>query len=89
LSKQDRECIFHPSFREDLATWVKNDRRIALKILELVENTIKDPFNGLGKPEPLKYMGADVWSRRITQEHRLVYTVEKDIISFLQCKYHY
>jgi toxin YoeB len=50
---------------------------------------MREPFSGIGKPEPLKYLGADVWSRRITQEHRLVYLVRTDRIDFLQARYHY
>ena len=50
---------------------------------------MRDPFQGIGKPEPLKFLGAGVWSRRITQEHRLVYVVSHDRIDFVQCRYHY
>jgi len=50
---------------------------------------MREPFSGIGKPEPLKYLGAGVWSRRITQEHRLVYLVNDDRIDFLQARYHY
>ncbi len=82
-------AVFHPEFREDLRYWVETDRRTALRILNLVEAILRDPFNGLGKPEPLKYLSAGVWSRRITQEHRLVYVVSQDRIDFLQARYHY
>lgn len=85
----EREAIFHPNFREDLRYWVKTDRRIAVRILELVEAAIKEPFSGIGKPEPLKFVLAGCWSRRITQEHRLVYRVSEDRIDFLQARYHY
>ena len=81
--------VFHPEFREDLRYWVTTDRRVALRALDLVEAVLRDPFLGLGKPEPLKYLGADVWSRRLTQEHRLVYLVSHERIEFLQCRYHY
>jgi toxin YoeB len=64
--------VFHPEFREDLRHWVGADRGTALRILQLVEAVMRDPFTGIGKPEPLKYILAGVWSRRITQEHRLV-----------------
>lgn len=60
-----------------------------MKILELVEAVVRNPFEGIGKPEPLKYLGSGVWSRRITQEHRLVYVVKNDKIDFIQCRYHY
>ena len=85
----DRDAIFHNEFREDLRYWVETDRNIALKALQLVEAVMRDPFAGPGKPEPLKYVLAGCWSRRITQEHRLVYKVSKDRIDFLQARYHY
>jgi len=81
--------VFHPEFREDLKYWVTTDRRIAVRTLDLVEAILKDPFIGIGKPEPLKYLGADVWSRRLTQEHRVVYLVKHERIEFLQGRYHY
>jgi toxin YoeB len=68
---------------------VETERRTALRILTLVEAVMRDPFDGIGNPEPLKYLGADVWSRRITQEHRLVYVVGDDRIDFIQARYHY
>ena len=70
-----RDAIFHPEFREDLKYWVRVDRKIALKTLELVEAIMRDPFEGIGKPEPLKYLASGTWSRRLTQEHRIVYLV--------------
>jgi toxin YoeB len=85
----DRHAIFQPEFRDDLRFWVETDRRAALRVLRLVEEILRDPFRGLGKPEPLKYLGSGVWSRRITQEHRLVYLVSDDRIDFLQARYHY
>jgi toxin YoeB len=60
-----------------------------LRTLDLVEAILRDPFRGIGKPEPLKHLGAGVWSRRLTQEHRLVYLVSDDRIDFLQTRYHY
>jgi len=85
----EREAIFHPEFRQDLRYWVENDRKVALRAFELVEGVLRDPFVGLGKPEPLKYVLAGCWSRRITQEHRLVYRVSERRIDFLQARYHY
>lgn len=82
-------ALLTSQFREDLMFWVSSDRRIALKILKLIEEVLRNPFEGIGKPEPLKGLGSDVWSRRITQEHRLVYKVKSDGIAFLQCRYHY
>lgn len=85
----DRVTVFHPEFREDLKYWVSRDRKIALRVLELVEAVMRDPFRGIGKPEPLKYLDAGTWSRRLTREHRMVYQVSEDRIDFLQARYHY
>jgi toxin YoeB len=85
----EREAVFQPEFREDLQYWVQNDRKIALRILELVEAVLRDPFTGIGKPEPLKFILAGCWSRRVTQEHRLVYRVRGNRVDFLQARYHY
>jgi toxin YoeB len=90
LAKQaDRQAVFHPEFRADLSYWVKTDRKAALRILELVEAVLRDPFDGIGKPEPLKFVLAGCWSRRITQEHRHVYRVSEDRIDFVQARFHY
>jgi toxin YoeB len=88
-SKKDREAVFHPEFRDDLRYWVKADRKVALRALDLIEAIIRDPLTGVGKPEPLKYMLAGAWSRRLTQEHRIVYLVQDSRIEFLQARYHY
>ena len=88
-SKKAREAVFQPEFREDLRYWVETDRRAALRIFKLVEAVMRDPFQGIGKPEPLKFLGPGIWSRRITQEHRLVYVVKRERIDFIQCRYHY
>ena len=85
----EREAVFHLEFRQDLKYWVETDRRTALRIFELVEAVLRDPFTGMGRPEPLKYVLAGCWSRRITQEHRLVYKVTGHRIDFLQARYHY
>lgn len=84
-----REAVFQPEFREDFRYWVDTDRRIALRALDLVEAVLRDPFGGIGKPEPLKYLAPGTWSRRLTQEHRIVYLVRRDRIDFLQARYHY
>jgi toxin YoeB len=73
---------------EDLRYWVERDRRIALKALDLIEAILREPFTGIGKPEPLKHRLAGAWSRRLTQEHRIVYVV-KNQIDFVQARYHY
>lgn len=88
-AKTDRVVIFDPEFREDLRHWIGADRKVALRIMTLVEDVVASPFSGLGKPEPLKYELAGAWSRRITKEHRLVYRVYADRIAFLAARYHY
>jgi toxin YoeB len=89
MKPAERLLVFDRDFLADLAWWVETDRRTALKILELVEAVRRDPHTGIGKPEPLKHLGSGVWSRRITQEHRLVYAVKDDRICFVQARYHY
>jgi len=61
-----------PEFLEDLRYWVKTDRKVALRVFDLVESLMRNPFEGIGKPEPLKFMLSGAWSRRLTQEHRIV-----------------
>jgi toxin YoeB len=73
---------------EDLAWWVQHDRKKALRLIRLIQETHKDPFSGTGKPEPLRHQLAGCWSRRIDEEHRLVYQVLKDKIRILACRYH-
>ncbi len=84
-----RLAVFHREFREDLRFWVATDRRTALRALDLVEAVVRDPFTGVGKPEPLKHVLAGAWSRRLTEEHRLVYVVREHQVDFLQARYHY
>jgi toxin YoeB len=84
-----RVAVFQDEFRDDLRHWVEVDRKTALRVLDLVEAVMRDPFSGIGKPEPLRHLGGGVWSRRITQEHRLVYLVRADRIDFVMCRYHY
>ncbi|HET8628170.1 MAG TPA: Txe/YoeB family addiction module toxin [Thermomicrobiales bacterium] len=85
----ERLAVFQPEFREDLRWWTRERPRIAERIWSLVEECLRAPFEGIGKPEPLRHLGPDVWSRRVTQEHRLVYLVRADRVDFLQCRYHY
>jgi toxin YoeB len=80
---------FDPAAFEDLAWWVEQDRQKALRIINLIKDVQRDPFKGIGKPEPLKHEFAGCWSRRIDQEHRLVYQVAGDKIRILACRYHY
>ena len=85
----EREAVFHREFREDLLHWVETDRGTARRLFQLMDAVLRDPITGIGKPEPLKYHLTGVWSRRITQEHRLVYRVSQNRIDFLQARYHY
>jgi toxin YoeB len=89
LKSKYRDSVFQQEFREDVRYWVETDRKVALRSFDLIEAIMRDPFTGIGKPEPLKYLAAGTWSRRLTQEHRLVYLVRDDRIDFLQARYHY
>jgi len=81
--------VFQPEFLEDLRHWVKTDRKVALRAFDLIGSILREPFDDIGKPEPLKYLTAGAWSRRLTQEHRIVCLVREDRIDFLQARYHY
>jgi len=87
--KPGRDAVFQKEFREDLKYWVETDRKVALRAFDLIEAIMKDPFTGIGKPESLKYLATGIWSRRLTQEHRMVCMVSDDRVDFLQCRYHY
>ena len=84
-----RNLEFDPRAFEDLTWWVQQNRKTALRIMKLIENTQKTPYEGLGKPEPLKHELSGLWSRRIDREHRLVYEVLEDKIRILACRFHY
>ena len=84
-----RVAIFQTEFLQDLRFWVKSERSVALRVLDLVDAVMRDPFKGPGKPEPLKYVLSGCWSRRVTQEHRLVYRISDEEVNFLQARYHY
>jgi toxin YoeB len=84
-----RNLEFDPSAFEDLAWWVSRDRRMAQRVVDLLLEIQRDPFVGKGKPEPLKHELAGCWSRRIDQEHRIVYQVNDVNIRILACRYHY
>ena len=82
--------FFSPDFKADLRWWYQKNSKTGDKIMDLIADILtENPFSGIGKPEPLKYMLSNTWSRRITQEHRLVYRVTKDRIDFLQARYYY
>lgn len=89
MTKSARSLEFDPAAFEDLTWWIEQDRRKALRIMRLIEAIQRDPFRGLGEPEPLKYDLAGCWSRRIDQEHRLVYEVTEGKIRILACRFHY
>jgi toxin YoeB len=74
---------------EDLAWWIEQDRKKAVRIVKLIKEVHRHPFEGTGKPEPLKHELAGCWSRRIDEEHRLVYEVLEEKIRILGCRYHY
>lgn len=89
MSRKVRLAVFQPEFIEDLRYWVETDRKLAIRAFDLIEAILRETFTGIGKPEPLKYLTPGAWSRRLTQEHRIVYLVRDDQIDFLQARYHY
>lgn len=84
-----RDAVFQPEFLDDLRYWAEHDRRLLIKLLNIVEATVRQPFEGIGKPEPLRHKQTGTSSRRLNKEHRVVYIVLDDRISFLQARYHY
>jgi len=84
-----RRVIFEGGALEDFTDWANQDKRIYVKIVELIRDIQRSPFTGLGKPEPLKHNLAGYWSRRINDEHRLVYKVTDEAIVIAACRYHY
>ncbi|PIE63831.1 MAG: Txe/YoeB family addiction module toxin [Desulfobacterales bacterium] len=80
---------FDPAAFEDLSWWIKQNRKKALRIIKLIKEIQQTPFEGTGKPEPLRHELSGCWSRRIDQEHRLVYEVKEGRIRVLACRYHY
>ena len=89
MSPKERLAVFQAEFIEDLRYRVETDCKLALRAFDMIEAILRDPFAGIGKPEPLIYMAPGAWSRRLTQEHRIVYLVRDDRIDFLQARYHY
>ena len=83
------KLIFSDEAWEDYLYWQEQDRRVVARINRLINETRRDPFKGTGKPEPLKHALAGFWSRRINDEHRMVYKVEEDAILIAQLRYHY
>lgn len=84
-----RKITLEPSALAHISIWIKDDIKMLSKIFQLIDNTVKTPFEGLGKPEPLKGNYAGYWSRRITQEHRMIYKVENDAIIVISLHGHY
>ena len=85
----ERQAVFQPEFLEDLEYWVQTDRKMALRLIKMVREILRDQFEGIGKPEPLKYEFSGAWSRRLNKEHRIVYLVSENRIDFLKARYHY
>ncbi len=83
------KAVFSTHFLEDLEHWVRTDRKTALRLFRIIRETLRDPGKGIGKPEPLRRELSGLWSRRLTQEHRVVYEVAADAVRFLQARYHY
>ena len=83
------KLVFADEAWNDYLDWQQQDKRTVKRINELIEATERDPFSGIGKPEPLKHALSGFWSRRITDEHRMVYKVEKDALLIAQLRYHY
>ncbi len=85
----ERRAVFSSHCLDDLDYWIRTDRRTALRLVRIMHGTLRTPFEGIGKPEPLKGALTGLWSRRLTQEHRIVYEVTADDVRFLQARYHY
>ena len=85
----ERSLEFDRHAFDDLAWWIKQDRRKALRIVDIINDIGRSPFEGIGKPEPLKHNWAGKWSRRINAEHRVVYKVEDNTIKVYSLRYHY
>ncbi len=83
------KLVFAEQAWEDYLYWQQQDKRMAKRINELIRDTQREPFTGVGKPEPLKHALAGYWSRRITEEHRMVYKPENDALLIAQLRYHY
>lgn len=83
------KIAFESGAFEDFVAWAEQDRKIQKRIVTLIADILRNPYQGIGKPEPLKYELKGYWSRRITEEHRLVYRVDTDTVTVVACKYHY
>ncbi|MGK6351893.1 Txe/YoeB family addiction module toxin [Parapedobacter sp. DT-150] len=83
------ELVWQSRAWEDYLYWQSQDKRVLKRINDLIKDVLRDPFNGIGKPEPLKGNLSGFWSRRITDEHRLVYALRDGRLHILQCRFHY
>lgn len=81
--------VFTPHGWEDYTFWVETDRVMLKRVNRLIEAALRDPTSGIGKPEPLRHLLSGAWSRRITDEHRLVYLIDGEDLVILQARYHY
>ncbi|HEX6328125.1 MAG TPA: Txe/YoeB family addiction module toxin [Jiangellaceae bacterium] len=81
--------VFTPNGWQDYTHWVTADRTMLKRINRLMDDALRDPTSGIGKPEPMRHLLAGAWSRRITEEHRLVYLVDGDDLVLLQARFHY
>jgi len=84
-----RDAIFDQVFLDELRQWVATDRKVTLRVLDIIDAVRRDPFAGIGKPEPLRHFGSDTWSRRLTHKDRIGYRVLADRVIFVQCRFHY
>jgi toxin YoeB len=84
-----RKIAFLPTAFDDFNWWAAEDKKIHVRIVKLIKDIDRSPFSGLGKPEPLKHELKGLWSRRITEEHRLVYKVTEEEIVIVSCRFHY
>ena len=80
---------WHMNGWEDYVSWQRDDKRIVKRINQLIEDVLRHPTEGLGKPEPLKHELSGAWSRRITEEHRLVYYFDQETVTIMACIHHY
>ncbi len=84
-----RRIAFTPDAFENFVGWSVQDKKVYARIIELIKDILRNPFSGIGKPEPLRHQLKGLWSRRITKEHRLVYKVQNEEIIIYSCKFHY
>lgn len=84
-----RNIVFEKSAFQDFVEWATIDKKLYQRIVDLIMDILRQPFSGIGKPEPLKHDLKGYWSRRINDEHRLVYKVNVEAIFIISCKYHY